>query len=454
MLPAVLRRLFPVLGTLLALALPAAAPAATVSVDPERPGHRVPAGFLGLSVEWDSLEDYARGRRAAALSRLLAPIRRSQRGLSLRVGGNSGDASWWNPEGRRRPRIVLHDLSPRTLDALSAVAGALGGPVALGVNLALRDPENALALLAAAEARLPPGRLDAVELGNEPDLYTAAKTFRVPGRVHRRVRKRRYYDSQLYGRDVTRYLDVIDGALSSDVEFSVAGFARPFWWSSVPSLLTRWGGRARVLGVHMYALPYCDAPPPPGEWLMTDEASRGLAAKIEPIARLARRRDLEVRVTEMNSAVCGGRAGISNTSLAAVWLADILFALLNRGVDQAHVHTWHRAVYAPFAVNGTGVRSRPPLNGMLAFARAAPAGSRIVATRTTGGVRAWATRDRAGAVRVAILAPRGGTVRVRAPRRTCRSVWAAGPRGRATRPCARTLSLGPRSIAVVTLERR
>ncbi|CAA9481465.1 MAG: GH79, partial [uncultured Solirubrobacteraceae bacterium] len=265
--------------------------AATVSVDPTRFGQRVPRSFFGLSVEWDSLVPYAGrdGRRAAALERLLAPIARSQGGLSLRVGGNSGDSAWWNPEGRRKPRTVLHDVTPRTLDAANAVSGALGrGPVTLGLNLALRDPANARTLVDEARRRF---ELDAVELGNEPDLYTAAKTFRVPGAVHRRVRKHARYGPAAYGRDVARYM----AALKDGPRFSVGGFARPFWWSSLPGLLDRWQDRAGILAVHMYALPYCDAKPPPASWLMTREASRGLAAKIRPIARLARHRGLSLR---------------------------------------------------------------------------------------------------------------------------------------------------------------
>lgn len=416
------------------------ASAATVSVDPARLGQSVPRSFLGLSVEWDSVEAY--GRSAPELARLLGPLARSQGGLSLRIGGNSADASWWNPAGRRKPRIVQHDLDAGTVRGAAALAGALGGPVTLGVNLALRDPANARALVSAAQERF---AVDAIELGNEPDLYTAAKTFRVPGAVHRRVRKHARYEPRHYGRDVDRYLDALR---DTGARFSVGGFARPFWWSSLPGLLDRWNDRAGVLAVHMYALPYCDAPAPPAPWLMTREASRGLARKIRPIAGLARRRGLSLRVSEMNSAVCGGRRGISDRSYAAVWLADILFALLAEGVRQTDVHTWRHAVYAPFTAGG---RRRAALDGMEAFARAAPAGSRLAATRVSGGIRAWATRSDDGTVRVAVIAPRGGSITVRAPGRRCARVWAATPRGQGLRPCRSSVSLRPRSVAVVDL---
>ena len=438
-----------------ALACLACAPAraarrAHVAVDPARVGQTVPRSFLGLSVEWDSVEHYVAGRRAAALARLLAPLARSQRGLALRLGGDSADASWWNPSRHRRPRIVLHDLTGRTLDAAAALARAAGnGPVTPGVNLALRDPGNALALVRALRARLPAGSLDAVELGNEPDLYAVPRTFRVPGAVHRRLRKHARYDPRAYGRDVARYLGVLRSGLRPVPGFAVAGFARPNWWPFVPELLDRWRGRARVLSVHMYALPYCNAPPPPSAWLMSREASRGLAAKLTPIRRLAQRRGLALRVTELNSAVCGGRRGISDRFTSAVWLADMLFALVDRDVRQVDVHTWDHALYAPFAVRGDRVHARPVFTGMRAFARAAPAGSRLVATRVTGGVRARATRDAAGTVRVALIAPRRASVNVTVPRRRCTVVWIASTRGARTGRCARSLRLPARSLAVV-----
>jgi hypothetical protein len=385
-----------------------AAGGAHVSVEPARLGHAVPRSYLGLSVEWDSVERYA--RNAGALRRLLAPLARSQGGLALRIGGDSGDQAWWNPGGRRRPREVLHNVTPRTLDALAALRAASGdGPVTLGLNLARRDPGNALALVRAARERFD---VDTLELGNEPDLYTLAKRFRSNGHTHVRVRKRARYGPAAYGRDVARYLEALGGERA---HFAVAAFAKPNWWGFLPGLLDRWHRRPRVIAVHMYALPYCDRiPPGAARWLTTAEASRTLAKKIRPIAGLARKRGLAMRVDELNSAVCGGRRGISDSPASAVWLADLLFALVNRGAAQADVHTWVHAVYAPFTPSG---RARAPFAGMAAFARAAPAGSRLAATRVFGGVRAWATRDDAGVVRVLLVAPRPVRVTVSVARR-------------------------------------
>jgi hypothetical protein len=160
-----------------------------------------------------------------------------------------------------------------------------------------------------------------------------------------------------------------------------------------------------------------------------------------------------VRVDELNSAACGGRPRFSDSRAAALWLADTLFAILRAGAAGADVHTWRGAAYAPFAVEGSRIVARPPLAGMLAFARAAPAGSRLVGVRVDGaaGVRAWATVDRTGAERVALRAPRSAHVVIEGVRPgRCARVWRTPPR-RVRRTCAPVLDLPARSMAVVTL---
>lgn len=434
-----------------------------VDVAPASLGRAVPPSFLGLSVEWDSVDAYAgpQRHRRAALPALLAPLRRASGApLALRVGGDTTDQAWWNPQRRARPATVLQDVTPATLDSVGWLARGLGGPVTLGVNLALGDAGNALALARAARRRLPRGALDAVEIGNEPDLYTAAHTFRVPGHVHRRLRKHRSYGVADYGRDTGHYLDVLAAGLRPTPHLAVAGFAGAAWWSALPRLLERWPVRSPVLSAHLYALPRCGGPSPPPSWLLRPKASRGLATRLDALAALARRRGLALRVPELNSAACGGRPGLSDTFGAALWLADTLFALVREGVDQADVHTWDHARYAPFAIRDGGAQARPPLIGMLAFARAAPRASRLVPVAVGGAasLRAWATVDRHQSVRVLLIAPRAARTRVHLGGRAnaCGVLWTATAwRTRDRRLCPShagyAVTLPARSLDVLTV---
>ena len=66
-----------------------------------------------------------------------------------------------------------------------------------------------------------------------------------------------------------------------------------------------------------------------------------------------------------------------------------------------------------------------------------------------------ATRDAAGTIRVALIAPRRVRVSVAVPRRRCTAVWLATARPARTRTCGgRSLSLPARSLAVVTFAAR
>jgi hypothetical protein len=434
-------------------------PIVHVALDPARRGRVVPRSFLGLSVEWDSVATYAGppGHRRTGLTRLLAPLRRSAGGLALRVGGDTADQAWWNPAGRPRPPGVLQDVTPSTLGAIAWLARGLGGPVTLDVNLALRDARNALALARAARRRLPAGALDTVEIGNEPDLFTRPRTFHVPGHVHRRVRKRGSYGPAHYGRDAGRYLTVLAG-LRPRVRLAVAGFAGPAWLPALPGLLRGWHGRAGALSGHLYGLPRCGGPAPSRAWLLSATASRGRALALAPLAATAARHRLPLRITELNSAACGGRPGLSDTFAAALWLTDTLFALLREGAVQADVHTWNHARYAPFAVGRGSARARPPLAGMDAFARAAPHGARLIAVRVRRrtALRAWATVDRGGTERVVLLARAAVKASLAAGGRPCATAWIATARGsRTARVCPRhgrdAVTLPARSLAVLTL---
>jgi hypothetical protein len=433
---------------------------ATVTVRPDPRGHVIGPSALGLSIEWDSVEDYTGppGHRRTALAALLAGVAHAEHSpLALRIGGDSGDQAWWNPGGRRRPATILQNVTPRTLGDVAWLARALNAPVTLGLNLARGDPANALALARAARRRLPAGALEAVEIGNEPDLYTRAHTFRVRGHVHRRLRKHDRYGAARWAHATARYLAVLRRGLGPGPRLSVGGFAGPGWWRALDRAL---GGPLRgadVVSAHLYALPSCSAPTPPMRWLLSPAASRGRVGTLAPLARIARRRHRPLRVTELNSAACGGRAGLSERFGAALWLADTLFALQSRGVQQADVHTWLHARYAPFAIRGNRVVARPGLVAMRAFARAAPSGSRLAqaSVSRSRGLRAWATADGGGTTRVALIAPFAVRVRVRMARRAaCAQLWQvrAGRAATRRRVCAPyRLRLPARSLAVLTV---
>src|SRR5436190_12990978 len=69
-------------------------------------GVPVPRSFAGLSIEYPSTQDYfgTPGKPNEAFIQLLRTLGQNGTGPpTIRLGGNSGDASWWNPDGAARP---------------------------------------------------------------------------------------------------------------------------------------------------------------------------------------------------------------------------------------------------------------------------------------------------------------------------------------------------------------
>ncbi|MBV8955665.1 MAG: hypothetical protein JO179_16120, partial [Solirubrobacterales bacterium] len=116
------------IGKVLAPGRPVAAAAGRpITIASKPTGAPIPAGFVGLSVEYRSLEAYAGGNPQAInplfvqLLRNLAP----GQNFELRVGGDSTDQTWAPYGHKRRPDGVRFDVTPRWLAVLHALTSAV-----------------------------------------------------------------------------------------------------------------------------------------------------------------------------------------------------------------------------------------------------------------------------------------------------------------------------------------
>jgi hypothetical protein len=142
--------------------------------------------------------------------------------------------------------------------------------------------------------------------------------------------------------------------------------------------------------------------------LLAPAASTGLAESVIPDARAAHTHGESIRVDEINSVACFGARGVSNTFAAALWALETSFATARVGVDGLNFHTLPAAVYGLFSFRRTHGRwlghVAPSYYGLLAFAEAAPAGSRLLRTSVPAdGVQMWATIARNGTIHVVLI---------------------------------------------------
>jgi Glycosyl hydrolase family 79 C-terminal beta domain len=393
--------------------------APTIIVGPGSVGAPIPSGFVGLSFELPSLLSYA-GPDPAAVDPVFAQLIRNlapgQRPV-LRIGGDSADWSWYPVAGMRAPPWVRYVLSPGWVAVARSLAAAVDARLILGVNLEANSRSVASAEAEALIDGIGRGSMDALELGNEPELYKSYNWYRDPDGDGVRGRGPGYGFS-LYSREFA----AIAAALPRiPLAGPSVGSAK---WSRLLGPFLRANRSVAIATLHRYPLKRCRATAHrTAAELLSESSSIGLAASVAPYVRLATRLGDAVRIDEMNSISCGGQPGLSDTFASALWSLDALFAMARVGVVGVNIHTGPTGVNQPFAVahlNGSWTaRVHPIYYGMLMFAQATPPGSRLLQTSAAGGaIRVWATDAPDGRVRVILInTSRSGseTLAVRVP---------------------------------------
>lgn len=354
-------------------------PRVAVTVGSRPTGRPLPAGFVGFSFEYTAVEAYAR----PAVIHLIRELAPGQTPI-LRIGGNSTDETWWPQPAEARPRQALYALSDRWLASARALAAALGAKLILGLNLAGGSPvaarDESRAFLRGIGGRY----IGAFEIGNEPDLYGLFPWPQGPNALRRAPS----YDLRDYLREFSRWRTAIGRGLP------VTGPAYATYDWSLRRFIAAEPGLAQVT-FHHYPLDACltkrSAPGYPTiARLLSEQSSDALAGRLTASVQAAHAHHVGFRLDELNSASCGGKAGVSDSPASALWMLDTLFALAKASVDGVNVHTFPGAVYAPFSPAGS---PNPEYYGMLMFARAFPPGARLVPVTVSprGALKAWAT---------------------------------------------------------------
>jgi hypothetical protein len=406
-------------SALAAAAAPGAHAASFVTAGPAAASRPIAAGFLGFSFEYPTVEAYA-GRDPAAidpvLERLIANLTSDP---VIRIGGQSADWSWWPVAGMARPRGVSITLDRRWLRVTRALAQQLGARLILDVNMEANSTR-----VARAEGRAFDGigasSIQALELGNEPELYGIFNWGR-SGRLGRP----RTYDFSGAVRDFSRLSAVLPPHPLAGPAMGISG-----WFKHLGRFLAA-EPSVRIATLHRYPLQACYLTPadpayPTLRHLFSPRASHGLANSVAPYAALSHRRGVLIRVDEMNSAACRGAPGLSDAFASALWATDALFEMARVGVDGVNIHTLPGSAYQPFSFRRSHRRWQasvhPLYYGLLLFAQSAPQGSRLLQVKggLPTGLKAWATQASDGAVRVVLIneaLARGRDVVVRVPGR-------------------------------------
>ncbi len=392
-------------GAVQATAVPAGALRLTVG---RATGRTVPAGFLGLSLEYPAVAAYAGSDPGAVNPVFLQLIRNlsPHQAPDLRIGGDTTDWTWWPVSGVAKPGGIKYSLSPTWLRVTAAMAHQLGARLILGVNL-----EADSSTVARAEARalvdgIGRSSTQAVELGNEPELYGSFTWYTTPSGRHVTGRPQGYGFTDYQG-DFNRI-----GSSLPSVPLAGPATGAPKWIPELGRFLAA-HPQVKVATLHRYPLQQCYFPTsspvyPSVGHLLAPGASQGLANSVASLVGVAHARHVNLRIDEMNTVSCGNGPGVADAFVSALWALDATFQMARVGVDGVNFHTYPGAPYELFTFSHHGGRWRafvaPEYYGLLMFAQAVPPGARLASVfGASGSLKVWATRAPDGSVHVVLI---------------------------------------------------
>jgi hypothetical protein len=392
----------------------AAAPLVRATVDPSSKRTAIARHFLGISTEYNGLLKVIGSAQAGVnpvFRQLLANLASQGQGFpGLRIGGGSADSAWWNPGALQRPNGLEIDLGPLQRDAITGYERDTRAPLILDLNFAADRVAYARDWARAVLDQLPRGTLEALEVGNEPDVYATGRPF---GSLPRT--RPEGYSLQRYLRELTPFTKALK-RLPGRPRLAAPSTCCGHWDHQTRRLVRSQQGRVGLLSFHAYATNACPNATPRDRLtlanLLSDATLRRIGARMAIIRAQAAKAHRRVRITETNSASCSGRTGITDTYASSLWMADWLFFMAAQRFEGVNVHIGGN--YAPFIfgypTDHFVGNAAPSYYGMLLFARAIADRARLLVgttltakPRRTVPVHVWATADRQGHARVVVV---------------------------------------------------
>ncbi len=441
-------------GVVLAVALTAAAGAsaaatraaapATVTVSSSSVGPAVAAGFVGLATEYWDVEkevgtDPSKPDTAfEQIVRNLAPYG----GVTLRIGGDSTDWTWWPVPGMKQPPWVRWTMTPTWAAVTKKLADDLHAHLIVGINMEADSTTIASTEVHEIASNLGSSVPTTYEIGNEPELYSKFAFYNDSRGKPVRGRPKNYSSDDIT-EQWNRLADAVPGVRLAGPGYSAL--------KALPDIGQFLGSahKLSLLTVHSYPLrsTRCGGHPQESE-LFQPATLQELSAEVKSWTDVARQHAIPVRVDEMNSVTCGGMPHFSNTFGPALWALNILPLYAEAGAQgvnfQTRPFTAQNLIQTVETHSGWQVQVQPEYYGLLAFAQLTPPGSHVLqVSEMPNGLYAWAVRTPSGQTHVVVTNTTASTTTV--------GIRGAGARRTATIEALSAAPSGLNSAGRVTL---
>lgn len=344
----------------------------SIAVHPDQLGKQLNAGFVGFSfgaatVASDSYADTDFG----GYLRTLGP-----HGV-IRVGGNSGDATFWTSTGEAAPSWATSGtITPDKLRHLATIVRGAGWKMILAVNLKHPDPARAADEAKYARQILGDSLL-AIEIGNEPNFY--------------------------YSTPAAYYADFESDAAAIEQAVPGVGITGPDAETNHSSWLGDFAaleaGHPDVTEIsdHTYPASTCgDSVATIPELLGTGSVQYETANAQAALAAAAQL-GVPAAMTETNSVVCAGTPGVSDAFASSLWALDYNLLIAQQGIVNADFMDGTNAAgcdpYSPLCPGTGDLTAEPVYYGMLATELVGTGRFAALDNPDAADVRAYALRN-------------------------------------------------------------
>jgi len=314
----------------------------------------IPANFMGLGYEMSSVA--TPGLLNIANQRYIALIRGLGPQGVLRAGGIVANYTRYLADGTATAERQNTVITRATLEQFAAFLEKTGWTAIWSVNFAQGTVEQAIEEARAVAEILGP-RLLALEVGNEVDTYGRGQPFRSPS-----------YDYASYRKEYDTWHDAIAKS-AGNIRFAAPDTASALDW--VEQMARSATGDVQILTTHYYRNGQKKGSA--DQLLVPDPRLLDIAARMRAASQQS---GIPWRMCEINSFSGGGRAGVSDTFVGALWTLNTMLLLAQSGCSGVNMETGVNQLgfissYSPVEDNGHGVNSAGvPYYGMLAFAEA------------------------------------------------------------------------------------
>ena len=373
-------------------ATPAAASSQVITIASTTTGTALNAGSLGLSFEASdlALPGFASGNLASYLKTLGTSV--------MRIGGNTSDETFWTSSGETPPSWSIATITPADLTTLNTLAKASGWKVILGVNLKQYDPARAADEAEHAVEALG-SSLQAIEIGNEPDLYLSSSNYFTEFQAYVSAIEAAAPGTPIEGADTA---SAPNGSFQTAFAASEAALPKP----NIVELTS-----------HYYPLSACGGTAPTIPELLGLTAHNDETSIADEAVAAAATVGVPAVLDEGNSVVCEGENGVSNVFASALWEIDDQLLNAREGVSGTYEHgtvvecgsakplyMYYTPLCAPTAADATAgdLAAQPEYYGLAAVHEVGAGDFLEVTNPDSANVHAYAIKHSNGTVTVVL----------------------------------------------------